>query len=781
MSSATRVLICNERFLPRFGVDRLLVLLAEHLTAQGVEVAFACLRCDRTVLERVSSDIEEIALPTGVAFTDIDGFVSRHLLARWTTERPDVVVSGGWPFFGAAAQASALGLGGVFIDAGATAQDGFSPNDMAIQLELRRLRQRTLPQIATILPISDFIRVSQTEPDRGSSQGVHTVLLGADHLAGRTFDQAAPSKDERAAIAALKRISDRGGRLALGLGRFEARGYKNSPALFHIARSLCAAGTPVHLVLLGGPHALGPPEDLVDAVTILGQISDAALLEVMQLCTIGLSPTLWEGFNLPLAEMQWLGKPVFAYDIGAHPEVVADPWFLSESSAELIDKAASLLAGRAPARLQTGECFKRFRERLRWSDTLEQWTQFIVQTPPPPKPARRMVLVDVSNAARDPANSGVIRVTRRLTAELDKLAQFDMLFVRWDWTTRAYALLTADQQPFLSSNSGPTDWLGMAAEALGDSISVDSILAGADPGAGSPPILFFTEIVLDGSAEARIDWARERGLAIAALFYDMLPVYESQHVNPDIVATFPSYLEGLCAMDAVWAISGFSLHEFRRYTTDLGMQEPATSEALWLPGQFGDHPRAKASAPAADEIEILCVSTIEPRKNHRILVQAFQLLGRRRPDLSVRLVLVGNSYAGCEDLTNWLRERQLEDERIVWHGAVSDANLTEHYKRCAFTVYPSLAEGFGLPILESLWMARPCLCHKGGVMAELAADGGCLTVDMTDVAQVADGLAALASNPALRGVLTAQAVGRPIDRWRDYAGAVADRLQQVAR
>src|ERR1700744_1342937 len=59
MSDRRRVLICNERFLARFGVDRILVLLAEHLVAQGMEVSFACLRCDRAVLARISADVEE--------------------------------------------------------------------------------------------------------------------------------------------------------------------------------------------------------------------------------------------------------------------------------------------------------------------------------------------------------------------------------------------------------------------------------------------------------------------------------------------------------------------------------------------------------------------------------------------------------------------------------------------------------------------------------------------------------------------------------------------------
>jgi glycosyltransferase involved in cell wall biosynthesis len=130
-------------------------------------------------------------------------------------------------------------------------------------------------------------------------------------------------------------------------------------------------------------------------------------------------------------------------------------------------------------------------------------------------------------------------------------------------------------------------------------------------------------------------------------------------------------------------------------------------------------------------------------------------------------------------LAEWLRQVTTEEHNIIWRGILPDSELADQYRRSAFTVYPSLAEGFGLPILESLWMDTPCLCHEGGVMAELAADGGCLTVDMSDVIQVMEGLDALLTNPDLRGALRRQARRRSIDTWSDYAAAIAGRLRSL--
>jgi glycosyltransferase involved in cell wall biosynthesis len=779
MTGRRRVLICNERFLARFGVDRILVLLAEHLVSLGMEVSFACLRSDRTVLARISHDVEEIALPEGLAPAGADAFVGAHLRDRWRGATPDVVITGGWPFFGAAVAAESLGASSIFIDAGAVPHEGFPDFALPSQLELRRLRQQMLPMIGRILPISHFIRRSQTEFDRGSDHGVHTVLLGADHLTGRTFDEDGISADERGVLEHLEGHAAQGRRLLMALGRYEAFGYKNSAAAFDVLRALVDRGHDAHLVVLAGGETVQPPAKLAGRVTLLKTISDAALQAIMQLSDLGLSLTRWEGFNLPLAEMQWLGKPVLAFNIGAHPEVAAEPWFLCETLSEFTGKAAALLDGTEPASLKGGDHVERFRRRFRWRDVLDRWTEYVL-LPPLPQigGGRRLVLMDVSNSARDPANSGVVRVTRRLGAELQRLGEIDLAFVVWEPAWQDYALLSPSNLAFLSSNAGPKDWLSLAAGAADEHASVDTLLQARDPRCAAPPVLFIPEVVLDGSPGQRVEWAKRHGLATACLFHDMLPIFQAHLVDPAIAKAFPGYVDALRGVDAMWSNSGFSLSEFTRYNHDMGAPMEGEHEVVWLPGQFSDQPRG-ASASDSSAIEILCVSTVEPRKNHRTLVEAFLHLAERRPDLPLKLILVGNSYAGSGDLAMWLKGVVAAHSSIEWRGAISDTALAEQYRRAAFTVYPSLAEGFGLPIMESLWMGVPCLCHSDGVMAELAAAGGCMTVDMADAIQLAEALEMMASDDALRAALKRQAAGRQIDTWRDYAGNISQRLQTV--
>lgn len=777
-----RVQICNERFLLRFGVDRILTILGQHLAGQGFDVSFVCLRGDRDALARITPDIEEIRLPPRLDLIGSDHYSSDVVATGWATERPDVLVIGGWPFFGAAASARAAGLRSIFIDAGAVPHDNLPAEALGAQRQLRRLRERSLPTIDRVLPISDFIRYSQTEPDRGRSDGVETVLLGADHLSARRFGPAILTPADREALDRLEGLIAQGRKLILLAGRFEAAGYKNSAAVFPVFRSIRAQVPDTHLVVLGGSDPVAVPPELAETTTVLGTIGDEALRQVMERSSVGLSLSLWEGFNLPIAEMQHCDRPMLAFAVGAHPEVIADPWLLCSSEAEMASKACKLLADGMPPEIRARNPFEAFRRRSGWDSPLDCWTRSIEsaaqdRTVPQPEEGRRLVLVDVTNSAKDPANSGVVRVTRRLTAQLSRQRSLDVVPVTWDGERCRYTLVDPSQS-FLSSNSGPLNWIGATAASCGEWVSIEQILRAADPRSAKAPLLFLPEVILDGSVEERVTWAAARHLETAFILFDLLPIFEADLVDPKIAAVFESYLQAVASSGLIIAISDFTRSEFLRYCAQRGLRPASKVEAIWLPGQFSDHERVEAATTESlGLINVLCVSTIEPRKNHRSLVEAFRAVRRRLPDLDLRLDLVGNRYAGADDLAAWLERMTTEDDRIVWHGILPDAEVASRYNSAAFTVYPSLAEGFGLPILESLWMGRPCICHETGVMRELAADGGCLPVDASNVAELAAAIEELATNETLRSVLTSQALRRPIDTWEDYGHAVASRLQ----
>ena len=131
----------------------------------------------------------------------------------------------------------------------------------------------------------------------------------------------------------------------------------------------------------------------------------------------------------------------------------------------------------------------------------------------------------------------------------------------------------------------------------------------------------------------------------------------------------------------------------------------------------------------------------------------------------LRLTIVGRGGI-FPDLEAQIRELDelLPNVTILDH--VSDAELDTLLAQADFTIFSSYEEGFGLPIIESLWNGLPCLCHDSGAIAETAEGGGCLTVNMLDVAAIADGIAKLAFDSGTGERLKREISKRRIKTWR---------------
>lgn len=118
---------------------------------------------------------------------------------------------------------------------------------------------------------------------------------------------------------------------------------------------------------------------------------------------------------------------------------------------------------------------------------------------------------------------------------------------------------------------------------------------------------------------------------------------------------------------------------------------------------------------------VLYVSTIGPRKNHKGLVQSWQRLHREAGSALPILVLVGQSRDRGE-LADYLQGARDIAGKVVHLEEVSDAELTDLYRHCAFTVFPSLYEGWGLPVGESLWMGKPCVSSNAASLPEVGGE-----------------------------------------------------------
>jgi glycosyltransferase involved in cell wall biosynthesis len=262
-----------------------------------------------------------------------------------------------------------------------------------------------------------------------------------------------------------------------------------------------------------------------------------------------------------------------------------------------------------------------------------------------------------------------------------------------------------------------------------------------------------------------------------AVFHDALPLQFPELTPSRTVARFPHYLRELLAFDGIAAVSATSRDALAGYWQWLGVT--ATPPILVLPhGLAAVAARAAAPAPAA-EPEVLCVGSLEPRKNHLALLAACDELwaeGRR-----FRLRLIGLANAQAAPVLQRLAELQADGRPVRYDGPVGEAELHAAYDRCTFTVYPSLGEGFGLPVAESLAHGRPCICLGQGATAEVARGGGCVELPAVEAAALAAGLRQLLDHPADIERLAAAARQRRFRTWSDYVHELRAWMQTLPR
>lgn len=156
--------------------------------------------------------------------------------------------------------------------------------------------------------------------------------------------------------------------------------------------------------------------------------------------------------------------------------------------------------------------------------------------------------------------------------------------------------------------------------------------------------------------------------------------------------------------------------------------------------------RARYKLPAR---YILYVGTIEPRKNLERLIQAFATLAPVHPD--VCLVIAGMMGWKQDHLFGLVQDLGLKG-RVLFAGFIAEEHKALLIAGCELFVYPSLYEGFGLPVLEALASGVPTITSNVSSLPEVAGDAA-VQVDPKDAAALANAMLAILSDPALAAKL----------------------------
>jgi glycosyltransferase involved in cell wall biosynthesis len=264
----------------------------------------------------------------------------------------------------------------------------------------------------------------------------------------------------------------------------------------------------------------------------------------------------------------------------------------------------------------------------------------------------------------------------------------------------------------------------------------------------------------------------ETGFRLVVLCYDLIPITHPQFFSRDDAALFTRYWRGMLGTADVVVVNAQRIRQdVLAFCASRGIAPPAVPVV-----PLGFRPPQPAAAlpplPAGLEAErfALYVSTIEPRKNHALMLAVWRrLLARGIPQRhGFRLVFVGRAGWMVDALLRELRP-PVCDGTVLHLTGIEDAMLDALYQGAAFCLYPSVYEGFGLPVLEAYARGRPVIASRGGSLAEVVGDLG-PALDPADAAAWEAALARWIESPEARRAAEARIrQGFRYSSWEEVA------------
>jgi glycosyltransferase involved in cell wall biosynthesis len=266
---------------------------------------------------------------------------------------------------------------------------------------------------------------------------------------------------------------------------------------------------------------------------------------------------------------------------------------------------------------------------------------------------------------------------------------------------------------------------------------------------------------------------------LVVLCYDIIPLHFPQFFPADDVERFRTYWEGMFqSADLVLVNSRAVENDIKAYCRSNSIPAPQLAVVpLGCDLAVDDSKPGALPSPALERDKFaLFVSTVEPRKNHRLLLSVWRrLLADGIVDRTgFKLVFVGRRGWMNDEVQAQIDGDEVLRGSLLYFENLDDEDLARLYDNAAFCLYPSLYEGFGLPVVEAFVRGKAVIASNGGALVELA-EGVVPCLSPNDEDAWYDQMADWMQFPEHPKVAAALIAGRiRLHRWSDV---VADMLK----
>lgn len=366
------------------------------------------------------------------------------------------------------------------------------------------------------------------------------------------------------------------------------------------------------------------------------------------------------------------------------------------------------------------------------SDTMQTtelgWlAQTIAATLPIPQATKRIFL-DITATSRNDLKTGIERAARALLMELIKHPplgyRIEPIYLSNDGGAWHYRF----------ASSYTLGLLGCPTDVLSDEIvepETGDILFGLD----------LSDVLVKAEQAGLFGHYRNKGVSVFFMVYDLLPIRMPEVFPPNADLHHINWLQAISKMDGAICISSAVAEDLKRWQAETGLTQKRTRPFKIEHIHLGaDLCNSAPTAGPSDHIDLmlaeinsrpsfLMVGTIEPRKGHLQVIEAFEQLWKSNID--VNLIIVGKEgWKAVQDdmrrnipeLINCLEIHTETNKRLLWIKESSDEDLEKIYAACTCLIAASFGEGFGLPLIEAAQYNLPIIARDIPVFREVAGD-----------------------------------------------------------
>lgn len=327
----------------------------------------------------------------------------------------------------------------------------------------------------------------------------------------------------------------------------------------------------------------------------------------------------------------------------------------------------------------------------------------------------KKIYIDVTSMVSVDFITGIQRVVRSVLLEMEKMIPERLVLL-------AYSM---DKKGFVKINNSAFFDFYRKKIQYKSNILTDQKLNISDMNEGD--IFFDIDSVWNSPYKRSVllPELKKRGIKIAVYIYDIIPVTNPEFCYGETTFQFLNYLGAfLQYADVLIASAQSTLDEVYKLMDELGLKH-IPGYYSWLGSEFqGVKDFNIDSIPqnvkdAADSKYILCVGTIEPRKNHKFLLDAFEKVLFKK---GVNLIFAGKLGWNVEELSQRIKDSKFYNKQLFHFTGLDDAAIEYLYQKALMLAFPTYNEGFGLPMVEALERGTPVIASDIPILREVGKD-----------------------------------------------------------